>query len=426
MQTPGRSGRRGRGPRITGIPGSPGGIASRGVHRGGPVVRARCAGATQDEVGGRVRSTPVRTDELDYHLPPERIATRPCEPRDSARLLVCSRTSPEIRHLQVRDLPGLLEPGDALVFNTTSVVRARFLGVNLETGGKVQGLYLRDSDPTPEGEPCWEAMLKARRFKEGRRVELIGHDGRPSGITLRLLERTGEEAGAWRVVVEGGAGVSSGELLERAGLTPLPPYILSARKTQEITIDDETDRASYQTLLADPARTGSVAAPTAGLHFTPGLLAALDGAGVAQARVELCVGAGTFKPVETETLEDHPMHSERCAMDEGARMAIFEHARRVVAVGSTSARTIETYAALRDSGLPLPPSVETDLLIAPGYAWRRVDALLTNFHLPRSTLLAMVSALFPEGMDRLRAIYGEAIEREYRFFSYGDAMLVLP
>ncbi len=368
----------------------------------------------------------MRTDELDYDLPPGRIATRPCEPRDGAGLLVCSRSSPEIHHLHVRDLPGLLAPGDALVFNTTSVVRARFVGVNLETGGRVQGLYLRDSQPTPEGEPCWEAMLKARRFRAGRRVELIGHDDQPSGITLRLLDRTGEEAGAWRVAVEGGAGETSGALLERAGLTPLPPYILSARKTLDLVIDDDTDRASYQTVLADPAHAGSVAAPTAGLHFTPGLLAALGSAGVEQARVDLCVGAGTFKPVETETLEDHPMHSERCAMDDDARTQIFERARRVVAVGSTSARTIETYAAMRDSGLPLPPSVETDLLIAPGYAWRRVDALLTNFHLPRSTLLAMVSALFPEGMDRLRAIYDEAIEREYRFFSYGDAMLVLP
>ncbi len=370
------------------------------------------------------------TSDLEYDLPPALIATRPCSPRDGARLLVCSRTSPEIRHLRVRDLPGLLDPGDALVFNTTSVVRARFVGRNPDTGGKVQGLYLRDAPPTPAGEPCWEAMLKARRFRPGGRVELIDASGRAPGVALRLIERTGDEAGAWRVAVEGGAGMGDGggsaDLLERAGLTPLPPYILSARKSQGLEIDDESDRASYQTVLADPARAGSVAAPTAGLHFTPELLEALSLRGVVRTDVDLCVGAGTFKPVETQMLADHPMHSERCSMGESARRVVFGGASRVIAVGSTSARTIETYARLIEGGRPIPPAIETDLLIAPGYRWRRVDGLLTNFHLPRSTLLAMVSALFPGGMDRLREIYEEAIGREYRFYSFGDAMLVLP
>ncbi|MFI4898754.1 MAG: tRNA preQ1(34) S-adenosylmethionine ribosyltransferase-isomerase QueA [Phycisphaerales bacterium JB059] len=368
----------------------------------------------------------MRTDELDYHLPAELIATRPCEPRDDARLLVCSRSTDRIEHLRVRDLPGLLGAGDTLVFNTTSVVRARFVGVNLETGGRVQGLYLRDASESEHGEPCWEAMLKARRFRPKRRVELLDHVGARTGVVLRLIERTGEEGGAWRVAVEGGAGPPSVALLEQAGRTPLPPYILSARRAQGLEIDDETDRASYQTVLADPERSGSVAAPTAGLHFTPRLLGALAQAGVERAEVELQVGAGTFKPVETETLEAHPMHAERCAMNAEALRQIFERATRVVAVGSTSARTIESYASIIERGASPPASLETDLLIAPGYAWRRVDALLTNFHLPRSTLLAMVSALFPEGMDRLRAIYAEAIERRYRFYSYGDAMLILP
>ena len=313
-----------------------------------------------------------------------------------------------------------------MVFNTTSVVRARFVGRNLDTGGRVQGLYLRDAKVTDDGEPCWEAMLKARRFRPGRRVELIDASGKGSGITLRLIDRTGDEAGAWRVAVEGGQGLESAELLERAGLTPLPPYILSARKTQGLEIDDASDRASYQTVLADPAHSGSVAAPTAGLHFTPELLENLRASGVNRAEVDLCVGAGTFKPVETETLEEHPMHSEWCSMDEGARRAVFEDATRTVAVGSTSARTIETYAQLIEGADQIPDGVNTRLLIAPGYRWRRVDALVTNFHLPRSTLLAMVSALFPEGMDRLREIYREAIEQKYRFYSYGDAMLVLP
>ncbi|MEZ6241941.1 MAG: tRNA preQ1(34) S-adenosylmethionine ribosyltransferase-isomerase QueA [Phycisphaerales bacterium] len=381
----------------------------------------------------------MRTSELDYDLPPELIATRACEPRDAARLLVCSRTDPSrLEHRAVHDLPGLLTPGDTLVFNTSRVIPARLIGRNLDTGGGVEGLYLRDASPAEGGAIVWEALIKARRFRPGRRITLLDAGERPVGVTLTLIERTGEEPGAWRVEVACETpGLSTIEILERAGRTPLPPYIRSARRASGLEVSDADDRARYQTVYASAS--GSIAAPTAGLHFTPGLLDQLAVRGVRRADVTLHVGPGTFKPVETETLEEHPMHAEWCSMDERAIGAVFggqtEEAGwnpaapgggRVVAVGSTAARTIESYAAVLERGGPASASLETDLLIAPGYRWRRVDAILTNFHLPRSTLLAMIAALFPEGMDRVRAIYAEAIREGYRFYSYGDAMLALP
>ncbi len=373
----------------------------------------------------------MRTSELDYELPPELIATRPCEPRDAARLLVCSRSDPaRLEHARVHDLPGFLDLGDTLVFNTSRVIPARLIGRNLDTGGGVEGLYLRDSSPTPDAPLVWEALVKARRFRPGRRLALLDESDRPVGVTLTLLERTGEEAGVWRVAVQSEpAGLGTLEILERAGRTPLPPYIRSARKSEGVEISDKADRARYQTVYADAA--GSVAAPTAGLHFTPALLDAVRARGVGRADVTLHVGPGTFKPVETETLEAHPMHAEWCSMGAGAVERVFggvggEGRGRVIAVGSTSARTIESYAAAIAEGGSAPASMETDLLIAPGYRWRRVDAMLTNFHLPRSTLLAMIAALFPEGMQRVRELYAEAVGEGYRFYSYGDAMLILP
>ncbi len=371
----------------------------------------------------------MRTSELDFELPPELIATRACEPRDAARLLVCSRSDPSrVEHRRVRDLPALLAAGDTLVFNTSRVIPARLIGRNLDTGGRVEGLYLRDAEPEG-GRPVWEALIKARRFRPGRRIELLDAGDRPSGVTLTLLERTGDEAGAWRVSVECEGAPATPEILDRAGRTPLPPYIRSARRAAGLDVPDADDRARYQTVYAGAP--GSIAAPTAGLHFTPALLDTLASEGVRRADVTLHVGPGTFKPVEAETLEDHPMHAELCSMGAGAIRAVFGdgagggRAGRVVAVGSTAARTIESYAAAIGAGAPAPASLETDLLIAPGYAWRRVDAIVTNFHLPRSTLLAMIAALFPGGIDRVRAIYDEAVREGYRFYSYGDAMLVL-
>jgi S-adenosylmethionine:tRNA ribosyltransferase-isomerase len=215
-------------------------------------------------------------------------------------------------------------------------------------------------------------------------------------------------------------------------LTPIPPYIRKARQTAGIAISDAADRDRYQTVFADAQTVhgglGSVAAPTAGLHFTPGLLAELERLGVERADVVLHVGPGTFRPVETAIVEEHPMHAEWCSMPHTAIEAIGRtRARggRVVCVGTTSARVVETYAAREERGEAYEAWVETRILITPGYRWRWVDGLLTNFHLPRSTLMAMVAALLDGGVERLKGVYSEAISQGYRFYSYGDAMLVV-
>jgi len=380
----------------------------------------------------------VRTSELEFDLPRELIATEPASPRDAARMLVVSRSDPaRLEHRRVRDLPAYLAAGDRLVFNATRVVPARLRGRNLDTGGKVQGLYLHDGGRDDQGRPVWIALIKARRFRAGRRVELIDAIGERTGVVLTLLERTGDEDGAWRVAVDlpPGLGAETPTILDRVGLTPLPPYILSARRERGLSDDDAHDRADYQTVFAAhagaagegaPPDAGSVAAPTAGLHFTPELLARLGAMGVERAEVELSVGAGTFKPVETDTLEAHPMHAEWCSLGAAGPAVLDPPRGRLIAVGTTSVRTLEAYAALRDAADPLPAWMSTRLLIAPGYRWRTVQGVMTNFHLPHSTLLALVAGLFDTGMERVHEIYAAAIRERYRFFSFGDAMLVLP
>jgi len=352
----------------------------------------------------------VRTDELDFDLPEELIARSPATPRDSARLMVVSRSDDSVlHHARVRDLPSFLSPGDTMVFNTTRVIPARFAGVNLDTGGKVTGLYIEDGANANE----WRVLLKMRRHRPGVRVRL-GDEA--DGVVLELIERDSDD-GVWRVRVEAKAGG-----LDRVGLVPLPPYILSARRHAGEAENRDEDAARYQTVYADEP--GSVAAPTAGLHFTPELLARLDVMGVGRADVLLHVGRGTFLPVDTDVLEDHPMHSERCQMDDATYQRLVDVQKRggrVIPVGSTSCRTIESFAAKGGGG-----EFDTDILISPGYRWQLTDGLMTNFHLPRSTLIAMVAALFPGGADRVREVYAEAIRERYRFFSFGDAMLILP
>jgi len=356
----------------------------------------------------------VRTDELDFELPEELIAREPMRPRDASRLLVVSRSDPSVlEHRIVRDLPGYLRAGDVLVFNTTRVVPARFAGINLDTGGKVTGLYL-ETAPQPDH---WRVLIKMRRHRPGVRIGLELRPGQTEPVELELVRRETED-GVWLVRVTGGKGA-----LERAGLPPLPPYILSARRHAGEAENRDEDEGVYQTVYAQEP--GSVAAPTAGLHFTPELLGALCDQGVAREDVTLHVGRGTFQPVEVDDLESHPMHSEHCRIEPGV-MERLREARagggRVIPVGSTSCRTLESFAGRGvDAG-----ELETDLLISPGYAWQVTDGLMTNFHLPRSTLIAMVAALFPEGADRVREIYAEAIRERYRFFSFGDAMLILP
>ena len=295
--------------------------------------------------------------------------------------------------MHVRDLPALLRPGDLLVRNTTCVLPARFRGVRTDTGGKAEGLYLHDeAAPADDPAPCCRVLLKMRRHALGVRVALFDRTGADSGVSLELLHRaeSGEadaDSGAWTVRVHG----PHADWLSRVGLTPLPPYILGARRRAGLAVEDERDRADYQTVFAtEPVEArerpehGSVAAPTAGLHFTPDLLGRVAAAGVALADVVLHVGLGTFKPVEAEFVEQHPMHAEWCTVPRQTADAI-DAARaargRIVGIGTTASRTLESFASTDD--MRATGSRVTRLLITPGYRFRHLDALLTNFHLPR-------------------------------------------
>lgn len=396
----------------------------------------------------------LATHDLEYELPEELVATRPAEPRDAARLLVVSRTDRSLlRDLSVRDLPSVLRGGpqaDLLVVNASRVLPARFVGVRTDTGGHAEGLYIGPLN-LPDRPPAvrWNVLLKMRRMRPGISVALLDRAGNPSGVTLRLIERVGEEGG-WLVEVESTElalvpGLGAEDLLEHIGLTPVPPYILAARKRHHVEVDDLEDRERYQTVYAHrppgdsganghtngPVHAGgSVAAPTAGLHFTPELLRSLETVGVRRAEVTLHVGLGTFKPVESEFVEQHHIHAEWCSVSSATGRAIAEaRARggRVIGVGTTTARTLESFT---DDQVATGAEHETSLMITPGHRWRHLDGLMTNFHLPRSTLLAMIASLFSDerstGVDRVREIYAHAVKERYRFYSYGDAMLILP
>lgn len=382
----------------------------------------------------------LRTDELEYELPERLIATKPAEPRDAARMLVVHLGRDELEHRHVRELPEFLRAGDVLVFNTSAVAPARLIGARADTGGRMEGLFLDEIAPG-----VWRVMLKSNgRLGEGTRMSLFNHAGEASGEEIELIERDEE---CWIVRV-----MSGGEtmvVLDRVGRTPLPPYILRARG--DAAIADALDRRWYQTVYADSSQRHSVAAPTAGLHFTPELLGAIDAKGVERLSIALHVGPGTFKPVAAETLEAHQMHTERFEISPAVmrrlvsqqsavgnrqsgdephtanaecRMPSADGASRIIAVGTTTVRTLESLPSPLPEVRDGPYRAETDLLIAPPYRFKLVDGMLTNFHLPRSTLLALVGAMV--GLDRLKAIYAEAVRREYRFYSYGDAMLILP
>ncbi|MBL8757776.1 MAG: tRNA preQ1(34) S-adenosylmethionine ribosyltransferase-isomerase QueA [Phycisphaerae bacterium] len=394
-------------------------------------------------VGSANDGAVLRTADLDYALPSELIAREPARPRDSARLLVVRRGSGgmTLTDSVFRDLPGLLGAGDLMVVNTSRVLPARLRGVRADTGGRFEGLFVGQVQPPQRG---WRVLIRAKRPRPGVVLVPTSPDGKPSATVLRLVEPRPEpgEEGAWLCVPEGeGAGDDAPSILARIGWTPIPPYIQAARRRGtdgagggDAPSSDTTDRADYQTAYADidPARAGSVAAPTAGLHFTQPVLDALTERGVGRASVTLHVGAGTFKPVETEFVEEHPIHAEWCEVPAETARAIVATRRagsggqegRVVAVGTTSARTLESFgpaAELVDSGA----AGWSSLLVTPGYRWRNVDALLTNFHLPGSTLMALVAALLPGGVPDLLAAYRHAIDARYRFYSYGDAMLIL-
>lgn len=347
----------------------------------------------------------MRTSELDYELPPELIAQHPAIPRDHSRLLVWNRATRESSHHRLPELLSFLNPGDILVYNDSRVIRARVRAVR-GTGGRVELLFLRRRGPA-----LWEALVKpSGRLKEGEEVDLpadrkAGFPGMLSGPVFRLVEH--QDAGRW--LVKNLSGVPTEELLESLGEMPLPPYIREELREPE----------SYQTVYA--TEPGSAAAPTAGLHFTPGLIERIRDLGVALHPVTLHIGLDTFRPIGEDDLELHEIHREYYRMPAETRAAIVAargRGGRVVAVGTTSVRVLETVFA-EPAG---PLEGETALFITPGFRFRVVDALLTNFHLPRSSLLALVMAF--AGADEVRRIYHEAIGEKYRFYSFGDAMLL--
>jgi S-adenosylmethionine:tRNA ribosyltransferase-isomerase len=344
-------------------------------------------------------------DWFDYSLPPERVAQQPAASRSDARLMVIDRSRDKIEHWHVRDLPELLRAGDALVVNNTRVVPARIVGYRVATGGRWEGLFLC---ATSSGE--WRLVCKTRgKLHPPEAIRLITPEA-GDDVKLWLLEQ--RDDGVWLARVESDEPPFA--VLERIGRVPLPPYI---RKGEML----ESDRANYQTVFASVA--GAVAAPTAGLHFTPELLRKLTERGIYRYDVTLHVGLDTFRPITAPTPELYKMHSEWCEIT-GETAAALRDCRaaggRIVAVGTTSVRVLETAAKFGELG---GWSGNTDLFIRPPYDFRAIDALVTNFHLPRTTLLLLVSAFAGENL--LRRAYELAIRDGYRFYSYGDAMLIV-
>ena len=350
----------------------------------------------------------MRVSDFDFELPPERIALRPVSPRDAAKHLVVRADGLEDRI--VRELPQLLRQGDVLVFNNTKVIPAALSGHRIGRGGtapRIEALLHMRLDGSR-----WRAFAKpGKKLQMGDRIR-FGAEGRV--CLLGNLDATVEvkgEAGEITLAFDFHGPVLD-EAIQQVGEMPLPPYIAGRRPT------DEQDRSDYQTLFAD--REGAVAAPTAGLHFTPALMKALQEAGISSEFVTLHVGAGTFLPVKAEDTRDHQMHAEwgEVSAETVARLKAARAAGgRIVAVGTTSLRLLES------SGLE-PFSGTTAIFITPGYRFKAVDLLITNFHLPRSTLFMLVSAF--AGLERMRAAYAHAIANDYRFYSYGDASLLFP
>lgn len=345
---------------------------------------------------------------FDYHLPPELIATEPTQQRDQSRLLVLDRKSHTISHSSISELPQYLNPGDCLVLNNTRVLSARLFGVRKSTGGKWEGLYLGSND---SGQ--WKLMSKTRgKLVPGEIIELQPAHHRSEQKQLSLKMDSKDDEGYWTVTIQ--SEEDHHRLLEHFGTMPLPPYM-----RRELATDEDWER--YQTVYAN--QPGAVAAPTAGLHFTPELLERCTQTGVGIANVTLHVGIGTFKPISAETLEAHKMHSEWCELPQASAdllNATRNQGGRIVSVGTTSVRTLESVA---QQGPLTAWQGETDIFIYPPYQFQAVDCLLTNFHLPKSTLLVLVSAF--AGSEFIREAYKKAVEANYRFYSYGDAMLIL-
>nr|WP_295236477.1 tRNA preQ1(34) S-adenosylmethionine ribosyltransferase-isomerase QueA [uncultured Brevundimonas sp.] len=379
----------------------------------------------------------MKTADFDFDLPEDRIALRPADPRDSARLLVVKGGALEDRI--IRDLPDFLQPGDALVFNDTRVIPARLSGVRQRIGAEGETLTVEVEATLHhrDAPDVWSAFMKpGKRIKPGDRISFLSHAGptspaevadtapssEPSGPTFSL---EGRRTVAATVVSKGEdglitltfdlAGPALDDAIREVGVMPLPPYIAAKRP------EDDRDRSDYQTVFAE--HDGSVAAPTAGLHFTPALLDAIRAKGVSTHAVTLHVGAGTFLPVKADDLADHKMHSEWGEVSPGTAAALNAvHAKggRIVCVGTTSLRLLESATA--EDGEIKPFHGDTAIFITPGYRFRAVDVLMTNFHLPKSTLFMLVSAF--AGTATMKAAYAHAVADGYRFYSYGDGSLL--
>ncbi|MCX5684651.1 MAG: tRNA preQ1(34) S-adenosylmethionine ribosyltransferase-isomerase QueA [Planctomycetota bacterium] len=350
----------------------------------------------------------MKISDFDFDLPPGQIAQSPARPRDSSRLMRLDRATGAVTHHRFSDLPDLLRPDDLLVVNDTRVIPAAFTA-RRASGARIEGIFLR---VLPDG--LWEVLLQGRgRLREGQAVALVDAAGQEQA-SLALVGRG--EGGSW--YVRPPEGTDAVHLLEKVGRPPLPPYI---RRKGEAAALAASDREDYQTVYA--CRNGAVAAPTAGLHFTPRVLERLAARGVERVAVTLHVGVGTFQPVRVERLADHRMHEEFADISPEAAAAINRAragGRRIVAVGTTTVRALESAAG---EGGVQAGGRWTGIFIRPPHEFRAVDALVTNFHLPRSTLLVLVSAF--AGRDRILAAYAEAVREGYRFFSYGDAMLIV-
>lgn len=343
----------------------------------------------------------MRTDELDFELPPELIAQSPPAQRSASRLMHYRRSDGVIAHRIFSDLPGMLRPGDLLVFNDARVLPARFT-LRKSTGGRVEALFLSEIAPGR-----WRALLRDLGRQSKQPLTVIGDD---------LLAEVIAVGGGGECELQINTAQPAAAILERIGRMPLPPYIHRGKDGDD---RDAQDRERYQTVFA--AAPGAIAAPTAALHFSAELLDELKGRGIDKTFVTLHVGMGTFKPVTADTLAAHAMHSESyeiCPQAAADLSRAKAEGRRIIAVGTTSARVLESQPA----GSISPINASTNLLIYPPYRWKHVAALLTNFHLPRSTLIALVAAFV--GLDGQRNLYREAIGQRYRFFSYGDAMFL--
>ncbi len=360
----------------------------------------------------------MRTADFDFHLPSELIAQTPVPERDKSHLLVLNRASGEVAHRQFRDLLDYLHPGDVLVLNNSRVIPARLRGTNARTGGQFEVLLLEEN-----GVNDWWVMLRpGKRARVG--TEIIFRDVRGENTAVRAMVIETNPEGHRRLRFSGSPNIMA--LLDELGEIPLPPYIERGGGGADRL---ESDKIRYQTVYAQPA--GSVAAPTAGLHFTEALLAEIRARGIQVCFVTLHVGLGTFAPVKSETIAGHAMHYERYELAADTVRAIEaakQAGHRVMAVGTTTVRVLESVAASHDGKL-VAGSGRTNIFIYPPYPFKIVDALLTNFHLPRSTLLMLVSAFATpnatRGREMILSAYAEAVSRKYRFFSYGDAMLLV-